>query len=325
MKNDLQFCPGNSLSSFLRAISFDLQGRQIEYLVIAFFNKNEFPIAMRQITGRTSWVAYPVDTIIAEAKEINSTGVCIIHNHPASYGEKPSLRPSPEDISFQQLFLGACQSNNLTYLGSWISSRGQITEVLYYTWQEAIRKQYTFRDDELLTVNYGLTPTFNATVQSLTKPNIIVSEEYEIGQIMLKTATILQNDSRMAALKVSVRSTYSLNAATEYTYQLNLFIVDSEYNSSMDTFSFEEVTRTCYALFELHEASKRLSDEKTADKTLTISLTENSICGSFKKESEQTAFLTIGNRNYLFSNLDELLQLHLLFDKALKHLESLER
>lgn len=85
MENDLQFCMGNFLSSFLRMMSFDLNWRQIEYLVIAYFDKNEFLKSIRHIAGKTSWITYSVNSIINEAKALNAIGICLVHNHPASY------------------------------------------------------------------------------------------------------------------------------------------------------------------------------------------------------------------------------------------------
>lgn len=324
MENDLQICPGNSLSSFLRIMSFDLKWRKIEYLVIAYFDKNEFPIAMRQIAGRTSWVAYSVGNIITEAKALNAISICLVHNHPASYDEKPSLKPSSEDISFQQQFLAACQTNQLIYLGDWISSKGQLTEVLYYTWEEAIRTQYAYREDELLKVNYALTPTFIATVQPLTKPSITVVDEYNIGMITVELDKLQPKANDVGILNISVMSTYSLHTPKSCIYQMKLLVLaDMGNNIVKEILSLEEVTRACYVIFELYEESKVLLNQKYESKRITLSITENCILGISQQESEQTAFISVRGQNYLFRNLNEIEQLHLFFDKALKHLESL--
>ncbi len=323
MKSDLQFCPGNSLSSFLRIISYDLKWRQIEHLILAYFNDKEFPVAMRQITGRTSWVAYSINDIITEAKGLNASGICLVHNHPASADEKPSLKPSQEDISFQQQFLGACQANNLSYLGSWISSKGQLTEILYHAWQEAIRTQYTYAEDELLKVTYALTPTFTETVQSLIKPVITVVDEYNIGKINVLPDKLYPQPGDVGILSISTIAAYPFgNVPPSCGYQLKLLIFDVDHNILTETLSFEEAMRACYALVDLFEESRRLSGQNIENKKVVLALTDNSTCGFFKQELKQTAFISIKGQSYILEDVDKLQQLHNLFEKSLKHIES---
>jgi len=96
MKNDLQSCPGNSLTSFLNHIAYDLKTRRIEYLIIAYFNQNGIPLRMRQVTGRTSWVGYSIAEIVLEANMLEAKGICIVHNHPVTTQEKPALQSSSQ-------------------------------------------------------------------------------------------------------------------------------------------------------------------------------------------------------------------------------------
>lgn len=318
MENNLQFCPGNSLSSFLRTISYDLKWRQIEHLILAYFNDKEFPIAMHQITGGTSWVAYSIDSIITEAKELNASGICLVHNHPISADEKPSLKPSREDTSFQQQFLDACQTNHLSYLGSWISSKGQLTEILYHAWQEAIRTQYTYPENELLRINYALTQTFVNTVQSLTKPIIIVIDEYVMGEVRH------EGDEYKMYIRAIVQKSYPLNDTSSGSYQLKLSILDRGERDIIEFISHEELIKTCDGLLDLHEESQRLSSSKVEFKRVALSISDKIICGFDQKGSEQFGFIVL-NMQSLFVEIDKLQQLYLLFDKALKHLESLAK
>lgn len=325
MTNDLQFCPGNSLPSFLRTISYDLKWRQIEYLILAFFNDKENPIAMRQVTGRTSWVAYSVDRIIAEAKELNASGICIVHNHPTINDEKPDLKPSLEDISFQQQFLDACQTSKLSYLGSWISSKGQFTEILYYVWQTAIRKQDSLTDQELLKINYALTPAFTDTVKSLTKPIIIVTDEYVIGKI----ENNYSDTYGIFNLSARAMNSYPLIDPYSGLLWLKLTIDFSE----IEFLSYEELNRACYGISELCEESKRLSCSSTMTyikyKKIELDITNKLSCGFYHggyyhEGIEQDGFIIINNKIHTFE-ISTLQKIHQLFDKALIHLDSLSK
>lgn len=317
MTNDLQFCPGNSLSSFLRTISYDLKWRQIEYLILAYFNDKETPIAMRQVSGRTSWVAYSIDSVIAEARELNASGICLVHNHPASYDKKADLKPSAEDITFQQQFLDACQASNLSYLGSWIASKGQLSEILYYTWQTSIRKQNTLTEHELLKFNYALTTTFTDTVQLLTKPIIIIIDEYVMGVVKH------QGDEWKSHIKAIVQNMHPLNDTSTSSYQLKLSILDYEIDFT-EFLSHEELIKACYGFPDLFEESKRLSGSDIEFKRVAIHITDKIIFGFDQKGSSQSGFILL-NDNAIFIMIDKLQQIHQLFDKSLKYLETLAK
>jgi hypothetical protein len=333
MNSDLQVCPGNSLASFLKAVAYDLKRRQIEYLVAAYFDENESPKAMRQITGRTSWVTSSINDIIEEAKKIKAAGVCLVHNHPASAGEKPSLKPSDEDINYQRQFLEACQKNNLSYLGDWIVSKGRFTETLYYTLQMSLKERESpFEQD----IYNAVTPSLKGTIEALTKPLVVVFDSYNIGHIAGK---------HNRGLQIQTRNVYPLDNTDDSTYQLLLTIHEftevtalERFNAELatgqklgqyetvtefsDLLSFEETTRACDAIQDIYEAARRLSGSTVEYKEVKFSFTDNSDCGFFQKSENQSAFVTIKGQ-FIFLDVNDFRELHNLFLKALDQLESL--
>lgn len=335
MNSALQSCPGNSLSSFLKSVAYDLKRRQIEYLITAYFDENGSPKAMRQVTGRTSWVASSITDIIEEAKEINASGVCLVHNHPASAGQKPFLKPSDEDINHQQQFLAACQKNNLPYLGDWIVSKAQFTEILYYTWQIALKTQEMPLEQGIYN---ALTPSLRETIEALTKPSVVVFDLYDIGYIAGKLNRSLQ---------IQTRNVYPLNDTEASTYQLLLTIHEvaevsplERFNAKLatgqdlgqyttaaefsDILSFEEATRACDALQDVYEASRKLSGSTVEYKEVKLLLTDNSACGFFQKDMNQSGFVSIKGE-YILIDVNDFQSLHQLFVKALDQLDFLSK
>jgi hypothetical protein len=333
MNIDLQVCPGNSLPSFLKAVAYDLKRRQIEYLITAYFDENGLPRAMRQITGRTSWITSSINDIIEEAKGINASGVCLVHNHPAKGGEKPNLTPSDEDITYQRQFLEACQKNNLAYLGCWIVSKGHFTETLYHMWQVALKKEEGPLAQDIYV---ALTPTLKETVEALTKPLVVVLDQYDIDYIS-------GNNNRRLA--VQSRNVYPLGNPEANAYQLLLTIREvaevsplerfnvklatgqevGEYKNVAefsDVLSFEETSRACDAIQEVYEEAVRLSFSTVKYKEVNLKLSDNSACGFFQKEATQTAFITIKGE-HIFLAVNDFQELHHLFEKAIDQLESL--
>lgn len=333
MNNDLQGCPGNSLSSFLRHIAFDLKKRQIEYLITAYFDENGSPKFMRQITGRTSWVTSSINELIEEAKTLKASGICLVHNHPARIEEKPSLIPSSEDINHQRQFLDECQKNNLSYLGDWIVSKGQFTEILYHTLQIALKGQDASPEQVIYN---AFTPSLRETIEALTKPSVVVFDLYDIGYIGGKLNRSIQ---------IQTRNVYPLNDAEASTYQLLLTIHQvvevsplERFNAKVatgldlgehrnvaefsDVLSFEEATRACDALQDVYEASRSLSGNTVEYKEIKLLLTDKSTCGFFQQGINQSGFVSIKGECILI-DVKDFQSLHQLFVKALKQLESL--
>ena len=333
MANDLYACPGNSLASFLKAAANDLKRRQLEYLIIAFFDENGYPRAMKQLTGRSSWVSSSLSDILAEAKEIKAAGICLVHNHPVMASEKPQLVPSETDIEFQRSFFKACCENNLSYMGTWIVSKCHFTEILYHTLKTAQKGQDDLTDHDIYN---SLLPTLKDSIAALTKPLVVVLDWYDIGyiaghhnrrlKVQTRTISPLDNsESPVYQLLITITEIAEVTALERFNAQLangnklGQYEPVAEYS---DILSLEEATRACDAIEDIYDAARKLAGSTAEYKEVKLSLTDNSICGFFQKATNQSAFVTINGQS-VFLDVTDLHALYLLFIKALDQLDVL--
>ena len=289
---------------YLKAAANDLKRRQLEYLIIGFFDENGYPRVMRQLTGRSSWVSSSISDIIAEAKEIKSFGICLVHNHPAMASEKPQLEPSENDIEFQRSFFKACCENNLCYMGTWIVSKCNFTEILYHTLKTTQKGLNDLTDHDIYN---SLSPTLKDSIAALTKPLVIVLDWYDISYIAghhnrrlkVQTRTVSPLDNSEATvyqLLITITETAEVSALERFNAELAGSTKVGQYESVAefsDILSLEDATRACDAIEDIYDAVRKLAGSTVEYKEVKLSLTDNSICGFFQKATNQSAFVTI--------------------------------
>lgn len=311
MSSDLQVCPGTSLESFIRAIAYDLKRRRIEYFIIAYFDLKGFPMAMREISGRTSWVSYSTNEIIDGAKQLEASGVCLVHNHPVSAGESPSLQPSTQDIRSQLGFLSACGDNGLTYLGSWIVSKGLISEVLYSARELARRLPSSEIEFDSSELSRGITSEFAASVDALTKPAVIRSDWYKIGDVKVEYG---------ALITVQARVFYAIASQSSQLPDVLITVKDPDGREHSGLLSVEEASRACQGLSDLYSESLRMSERRVEYSELTLSLGEQCRIGVYQVGSDQKGYAKVSAES-CFLNMKVFPDLQRLFEGALEKLE----